>query len=224
MYSGKVNLIGLRFSPPIATARPSRSLPKSTGRPRGKSFSASSRENWKANRLSLALVNNIDTSLTATDASGRSSLDILSDDAKEQALAVKENRKKHLRMARLHYEELHEVDKELRYGTLTTEKVFNNKGMIVRAEMKPSIADRVNLAGYAQTIANISYRALGDVAATDKASDPGRDGHVQAPAITIILPGVIAEPRQDRQLKTVSSDSPVIDVTPAAPTQASDQK
>lgn len=169
------------------------------------------KENWKANRLSLALVNNADTALTATDKHGRSALDLTPEDVKTRAAEVITNRKKHLHLASLLYDDALEVITKLRDGTLKLEKQFHNKGFIVRAEVDPTMADRIQIANYVQTIANVSYRALGDLASTDKASDPGATGQVQAPAITIILPMAVAQPREERELKDAATPAPVVE-------------
>lgn len=124
---------------------------------------------------------------------------------------IEQNRAENLRVFAELRDDLLEVVAKLRSGELKLEKQFHNKGSVVRADVDPSIVDRVNLATYAQTIANGTYRALGDFQGQEK---PGQDAAAgsaapSGPAITIILPGAIATPRQQRP-----EDSQVIDLTP----------
>jgi hypothetical protein len=82
---------------------------------------------------------------------------------------------------------------------LTVEKHFHNRGAVITHHAPLSIADRVNLATYARTIADLTYAALGDKTATQGKPEDGIAGSAGAtPGITIILPGVIAEPREKR--------------------------
>jgi hypothetical protein len=85
--------------------------------------------------------------------------------------------------------------------------------MVVRADVDPGIVDRVNLATYAQTIAQGTYRALGDFQGQEKAGqDAGAGAAVPpGPAITIILPSPIAAPRNEREIT-----GQVIDITSLA--------
>src|ERR1035441_6862127 len=77
-----------------------------------------------------------------------------------------------------------------------------------------SPADWVNIATYAQTVAQGTYRALGDFQAQDKPGQDAAGGQAQAPqgpAITIILPSVVALPRSQRGLPT-ANEGQVIDL------------
>ena len=76
-------------------------------------------------------------------------------------------------------------------GTLTIAKT-TSLGTIV--QVKPSIKDRVDLANYAKTVAEASYRALGDAPAA--ASEGSGAGMV--PVVNVILPLQIASPRVSR--------------------------
>ena len=98
----------------------------------------------------------------------------------------------------------------LRAGTLQFEKIFNGKTGIVRAAAEPSIGDRVNLATYLRTIADGTFRCLGDFQAQEKPAQDAIAGVVSAPSITIILPAVISAPRDQR------SEATVIDLRPEA--------
>lgn len=75
-------------------------------------------------------------------------------------------------------------------------------GTVVRADVDPGPGDWVNIATYLRTIAEGTYRALGDTAPGEKAGSDAPAGTQlpQPPAITIILPGAIASPREDRRL------------------------
>ena len=131
---------------------------------------------------------------------------------------IEDNRKANLAAFSKLRDHLLEVVTALKDGRLKLEKQFNFKGNIVRAEVNPGPSDWVNIATYAQTIAQGTYRALGDFQGQEK---PGQDALAgqatmpQAPAITIILPGVIAAPRAERKER----EGTVIDVRDAATRQ-----
>jgi hypothetical protein len=78
-------------------------------------------------------------------------------------------------------------------------KVFHYKGKTIEVEAQPSMADRVNLATYARTIADITYRALGDFGEkSDLKANASAKPRETVPPITIILPKEIALPRAER--------------------------
>ena len=108
----------------------------------------------------------------------------------------------------------HAVDiiEQLQQKKLKMEKVFNGKLGIARVDdLDPTTGDMVNIATYLRTISDGSYRALGDFTAQDKPGQDGpNNGQPPAPSITIILPSVIASPRQ-----TGPDDSKVIDLRPS---------
>lgn len=126
---------------------------------------------------------------------------------------IRRNREVNYKVACELRDDLLEVVAKLRSGELTLEKQWHNKGAVTRAEVEPSIVDRVNLATYARTVADLSYRALGDMAMGEKAaSDAGAGtGAGAPPPITIILPGAIAGPRERQARK-----AQVIDLQPLA--------
>jgi len=127
--------------------------------------------------------------------------------------AIQENREANYRAwAKLRDEAIGVIDR-LCSGELKLEKQFHNRGSVVRADVDPTIVDRVNLATYLQTIANGTYRALGDVVAAEKAVQdaPAGTATAGAPQITIILPGAIAKPRSERGK---AGEGQVIDLTP----------
>lgn len=124
------------------------------------------------------------------------------------------NREKNLAVWIELREHLLETVAKLRKGELKIERLFHNRGTIVRDETEPTTGDLVNIANYAKTIADGTYRALGDFQAQDKvAQDNTVSGTAAAaPAITIILPGVISAPREQRGVTEVKSE--VIDLRP----------
>jgi hypothetical protein len=87
----------------------------------------------------------------------------------------------------------------LKAGTLRIQKAWNVKGVVVTHDAPPGPGDWVNISTHLRTVSEGTYRALGDFAAQEK---PGQDGvsvnAPQGPAITIILPGIVAEPRNRR--------------------------
>jgi hypothetical protein len=102
-----------------------------------------------------------------------------------------------------------EIIEQLATRKLKFEKVFNGKLGVVKAECDPSSGDLVNITTMLQNISNGSYRALGDFQAQEKpGSDLSSNGQPPPPSITIILPSVIAYPRQ------VENESKVIDLRP----------
>ena len=134
---------------------------------------------------------------------------------------IQENRTANLKVFAELREHLVEMVTALRTKALKFEKQFHNKGMVVRADVEPSAADWVNIATYARTVADGTYRALGDFQGQEKASqDAGANPQTPvAPAITIILPAAIAQPRSLRSageqvidLTTVTDDKPPIKV------------
>lgn len=143
---------------------------------------------------------------------------------------IQENRAENLKVFGKLREHLLKVVTALAEGTgeapgLALEKQWHNKGSVVRAAVAPGPGDWVNIATYARTVAEGTYRALGDFAAQEK---PGSDAPTgaappTAPAITIILPAAIAAPRQER---VIEEDKPgqVIDLTQVASGDAGAEK
>lgn len=116
--------------------------------------------------------------------------------------ALQRNRERNLIAVNKLMEHAVEAIEKLRDGTLELEKVFNGKAGIVRATVKPSTGDWVNIATYLRTLQDLSYRALGDTTASEKGNQDVPVG-TPGPAITIILPAAIAAPRQERQAKVI---------------------
>lgn len=134
----------------------------------------------------------------------------------EAKLAViQENRAKNLTVFVDLRDRLLEQLQAWKAGNLRIEKSWSNKGVVTTHEAAPGPGDWVNIATFAQTIAQGTYRALGDFQAQDK---PGQDavGGAQlnpslGPAITIILPGAVAMPRAERGIDDARQGQ-VIDV------------
>lgn len=140
-------------------------------------------------------------------------------DAREAKLAaLLSNREKNLKVFEELRNDLIEVVTAVRDGTFKLERYWHFKGMIVtKNDVNLTMSDRLNLAAYAKTIAEGTYRALGDFAAAEKVGQDVPAGQASAPAITIILPGAISCPRNEREIVGVKQmKGQVIDLTEAA--------
>lgn len=134
----------------------------------------------------------------------------------ERAMAkIKANRERNMvTAARLQWD-LERVVGQLLDGSLRVERVFANGS---RVEQAPGIRDRQDLALYAKHVAELSYRALGDVEST---RGIGEGGGSQVGQITIVLPGAVASPREKRaqviEIEGVSvqqAEAPATSITP----------
>lgn len=113
-------------------------------------------------------------------------------EAERAQARIKENRERVFRTARKLQEDLAKTVDSLLAGHLKIKRVFANGSS---AETEPGLRDRQDLALYAKHVAELSYRALGDIESTRGAAEGGNS---QAGQITIILPGVVAAPREKR--------------------------
>lgn len=96
---------------------------------------------------------------------------------------------------------LDQIIEKLLSGELQMEQIFHNKGLIVRTTRMVSPADLVNIATFARTIHDMTYKALGDTTAQTEKGQDGPAGHsTTPPQIIINLPSAIAQPRQQAQL------------------------
>ena len=115
---------------------------------------------------------------------------------------IEANREKNLTIAQKLQEDLLETVQRLRDGKMKTTRTFAN-GTVSQTEL--SLRDRCDLALYARNVAELSYRALGDI--IDYQKPPGSEPSAgpQVSQITIILPPAVASPRQERALAVNSS-------------------
>jgi hypothetical protein len=112
---------------------------------------------------------------------------------------IEANRGKNYESAAKLREDVMEIIAHLREGTLRIKKQFHNKGQVVEYDAVPSLLDRLNIAAYARTVTEMTYRALGDFGANGGfRADAGPAVPPPAMPITIVLPDVIARPRQER--------------------------
>lgn len=114
---------------------------------------------------------------------------------------IEEHRAANYRNARLMQEHLTSVLSKLAAGDLKVKKtqLHGKSGCWSETETDPSTGDLVNLATYAKLVAELGYRALGDLAGGEKGSPDANAGPGSvAPAVTIILPGAIGAPRDQR--------------------------
>lgn len=160
-------------------------------------------ENWAKLRASLPIGEALPGSaLERRPSAGQAKLTVLL-----------ENRQTNLAIWAKLRDDLLDVVDRLRSGKLKLERQWHSKGVVTRANVDPSIIDRVALATYARTVSEGTYRALGDFTAQEKVSSDATTASTaaSAPTITIILPGVIAAPRDQRHI-----EGQVIDLTPLA--------
>jgi hypothetical protein len=113
---------------------------------------------------------------------------------------IEANRAKNYEIAAKLREHVIEMVIALCAGTLRIKKQFQYKGQIVEYEAEPGPADWLNIAAYARTAFDLTYRSLGDFGANGgyKAdASPGTPPPAQ-PMTTIVLPSVISRPREER--------------------------
>ncbi len=122
----------------------------------------------------------------------------------EQQARIQANREKNLVIAGKMQEDLLEVISKLRDGSLKVTKVFANGTSV---QLDPTIRDRCDLALYAKNVADVSYRALGDV---ESSKNPqGGDSAPSAGQITIFMPAILAAPREKHAEEAVDIDAEV---------------
>jgi hypothetical protein len=128
---------------------------------------------------------------------------------------LQENREKNLAIWAKLRDDLLEVVDKMRAGELMVERQWHSKGIITTQQVPLTMGDRVNLATYARTICDGTFRCLGDYQATEKPGQDAIGGQAAAgvPSITIILPGVVAFPREQRAID-ITTDSPTEPVPP----------
>ena len=124
---------------------------------------------------------------------------------------LESNRAKNFELADILREKLMQDFIALRNGTLKVERAVAYKGEVHHTEVEPGPQDMVALANAAKNVAEMTYRALGDVAAEDRQITPHRNG--DGASITVILPTVVHTSNSSRQEKVVQQ---VIDLRPTA--------
>lgn len=111
------------------------------------------------------------------------------------------NRAKNYEIAAKLREHVVEIIHSLYAGTLRIKKRFQQKGQMVEYEAQPGPGDWLNIASYARTVADMTYRALGDHTANGgHKADASAGMPPPAPPVTIVLPGAIAHPRTEHSL------------------------
>jgi hypothetical protein len=121
---------------------------------------------------------------------------------------IEANRAKNYEAAAKLREHAVTIIKALCAGTLRIKKQFQHKGQVIEYEAEPGPSDWLSIATYLRTIADMTYRALGDHEANGRyRADAGPGGSTPAPSIEIVLPDAIAKPREQRQI-----GSPVVDI------------
>jgi hypothetical protein len=88
---------------------------------------------------------------------------------------------------------------KLEAGELTVDHISNSKAGPVHTARHLNLQDYVALATYAKLVQDMTYRALGDNEAGGKGQD--KAPAERPPPITIVLPGIISEPRERRGLQ-----------------------
>lgn len=131
-------------------------------------------------------------------------LDSPGDDREKTIERIQQNRERNFASAqKLQADVVEQVDK-LREGSLIVKRQTATGQTI---ELPAGLKERVDLANYARTVAELSYRALGD----------GLPGHGTGAitnehgAITVIIPDVIAAPRDERGFQP-NLNQPIVDV------------
>lgn len=123
---------------------------------------------------------------------------------------IKANRAANYENANELREDLVDAIGKLRRGEKLKQYFFSAKTCtVVEKEVEWSVKDRLLLAQYAETIARMSYQALGDQV-TGVKTENGPANSQNVPRITVILPGLAAEPREKPAKAT--SEEPSIDV------------
>jgi hypothetical protein len=123
------------------------------------------------------------------------------------------NRAKNYDLADILREKLMKDFIALKNGTLKVERCVAYKGEVHHTEVEPGPQDMVALANAAKSVAEMTYRALGDVAAEDRQITQGKNN--DSASITVILPTVVHHTGSKDDAKPVE----VIDLRPPASTE-----
>jgi len=128
------------------------------------------------------------------------------------------NRARNYEVADKLRDHLIEIVEALRAGTLKVKKQWQYQGRVIEFDAEPTPSDLVNIATYAMTIANLTYRALGDHVATGGYKpDVSAGTPPPAPPVAIVLPSAVARPRFERCLEIEGQVADQGDLTAGAP-------
>lgn len=108
-------------------------------------------------------------------------------DTETRMAIIEANRRKNYEMADMLRDRLIHDFTALRQGTLRVDRALSTRDGIVHVDVEPGPQDMVSLANAAKTVAEMTYRALGDGSTDDRSASRGSD----AGAITVILPTVV---------------------------------
>ncbi len=111
--------------------------------------------------------------------------------AEERLAKIEANRAKNLEIIQKLQADLVDIVGRLLDGSLMITKT-TSVGLPI--QVPPSIKDRKDLADYAKTVAEASYRALGDTPPAPQSEGTGAG----APVVNVILPVQVATPRASR--------------------------
>jgi hypothetical protein len=138
--------------------------------------------------------------------SGEMALSLVPAKRAERDLAkIEDNRTKNMQIAELLQRDAFELAGRLLKGELKM-KFVTPKGDVV--ELEPTAKDRKNIAEYANRVAEMTYRALGDSEKPAHNAD-GQAAQGGPTVITINLPPQIGVPRAERL--PVAADQPVLE-------------
>lgn len=131
-------------------------------------------------------------------------------DTESRLEAIEANRRKNFEMASILRDRLVHDFLALRAGTLRVDRALSTREGIVHVDVEPGPQDMVSLANAAKSVAEMTYRALGDGAADDRSSSRGSD----AGAITVILPTVVHHTQSDPRPVKATPVEVVVDLRP----------
>lgn len=121
---------------------------------------------------------------------------------------VKSNRERNLAVVAELQSDLEELVKQLRTGILKIERQTARGTTFTSG---PNLRDRVELINYAKGIQELSYRALGDTVSESAGSGIGP----ASGTITLVLPAIIAKPRNNRSDEHELEDADTIELNNA---------
>lgn len=153
--------------------------------------------------------------------------------AERRLAQIRDHRDSNFQAAQAMQDDLMQDLLALREGRLKSRRLFFSSKTNTVTEHVTDLTwdDKVKLATFAKLVADLGYRALGDVVPAEGKSDQGPGAQAQpSQAITIILPAVIQKPREEREMPRLNvlpevrpepAAMPAIDIestTTAAPT------